>query len=214
MPKETFFNLSEDKQEKVLRAAINEFVNSGYEKGNIGEIAKKAGVAKGSMYQYFENKKELFSYSVRWALEQIEKKYSPLRPAAGERANFFDSFYDSSKLLWLQINEEKEIAMFITDLFLGKYDSIAAEEKEMMLKASTHQMVQMIKEGKENGYFRKDIDEELLLIFLSGASLKYKEYFLKKAENEGEIFSEKQFDKYDAEIRSFFDLLMNGMGDK
>jgi AcrR family transcriptional regulator len=62
MPKETFFNLNEEKQEKVMRSAISEFLKHGFEKGNIGDIAKNAGVAKGSIYQYFENKRELFLY--------------------------------------------------------------------------------------------------------------------------------------------------------
>jgi AcrR family transcriptional regulator len=64
MPKETFFNLNEEKQEKIMRASISEFSRYGFEKGNIGSIAGSAGVAKGSMYQYFQNKRELFLYSV------------------------------------------------------------------------------------------------------------------------------------------------------
>lgn len=42
-----------------MRAAIGEFLKHGFEKANVGDIAKNAGVAKGSMCQYFENKKEL-----------------------------------------------------------------------------------------------------------------------------------------------------------
>ena len=43
----TFFNLSEEKQEKVIRAAISEFSKYGFEKGNIGEICKKCRSCKG-----------------------------------------------------------------------------------------------------------------------------------------------------------------------
>jgi len=75
MQKDTFFNLSFEKQEKVMRAAISEFSIYGFEKGNVWDIAKNAGVAKGSMYQYFENKRELFLYSVRWSVEFLVKKY-------------------------------------------------------------------------------------------------------------------------------------------
>jgi hypothetical protein len=42
MPKDTFFNLSFEKQEKVMRAAISEFSIYGFEKGIVGDIAKNA----------------------------------------------------------------------------------------------------------------------------------------------------------------------------
>ena len=89
MPKKTFLNLSEEKQEKIMRAAIAEILNNGYEKANIGTIAKNAGVAKGSMYQYFENKKELFLFSVQWTVKLIMSKYG-IGTASANDINIFD----------------------------------------------------------------------------------------------------------------------------
>ncbi|NMC57670.1 MAG: TetR/AcrR family transcriptional regulator, partial [Eubacteriaceae bacterium] len=40
MPKDTFFNLNEEKRIKVLKSAVSEFLDKGYEKGNIETIAK------------------------------------------------------------------------------------------------------------------------------------------------------------------------------
>ncbi|WP_312613369.1 helix-turn-helix domain-containing protein [Oscillibacter sp.] len=45
-----------------MRAAIHEFIENGFERAKIADIAQHAGVAKGSIYQYFEDKKELFVY--------------------------------------------------------------------------------------------------------------------------------------------------------
>ena len=61
-PLETFYNLPEEKQNRILKAAIDEFSQNGYKDGSIQSIADKAGVSKGSMYQYFKNKQELFLY--------------------------------------------------------------------------------------------------------------------------------------------------------
>lgn len=60
MPKRTFIRLDEDKKERVMRAAIGEFQARGYEGAKIEDIAQNAGVAKGSIYQYFETKKIYF----------------------------------------------------------------------------------------------------------------------------------------------------------
>ena len=62
MPKKTFLRLRNEKQESIIRAAIHEFIENGFARAKIADIAQNAGVAKGSMYQYFEDKEELYVY--------------------------------------------------------------------------------------------------------------------------------------------------------
>ena len=49
----------ETKRGRILRGAINAFAEKGYAKATISEIAKQAGVADGTVYEYFKNKEEL-----------------------------------------------------------------------------------------------------------------------------------------------------------
>ena len=210
MPKETFFNLSEEKQENVMRAAINEFSKHGFEKGNIGDIAKSAGVAKGSMYQYFENKRELFLYSVQWSTELIMKKYQKYM-VIPEKINFFDYLYNISKTLLIQIREERDLAIFIQDVFLGKYKNLMDESMEYMMKVSDEYLLQYIHQGQKNGYIRKDIDDKLLCIFATGVSYRFKEYMLNKARNLGEDIIDEPFECYEAEFKAMIELMKNGM---
>jgi TetR/AcrR family transcriptional regulator len=70
MPKPTFFNLSEEKRALIINLAIDEFANHDYKNASLTNIVTKAGVAKGSMYQYFENKKELYFYLLQLATEE------------------------------------------------------------------------------------------------------------------------------------------------
>lgn len=214
MPKETFLNLPEEKQELVMRAAIDEFVNRGYEKGNIGDIAKAAGVAKGSMYQYFENKKELFLYSVKWALELIMKKYSKVMLTDVKDINIFDYLYESSKETWQKMREERVAIIFIQDVFLGKYNNVKDESMYYMLKVMDDYTLQMIRDGKKNGYIRTDVDDNILAMFITGASIKMKEYILNKARSAGEYLIDETFEANEREYKSMIDLIKNGMGAK
>lgn len=214
MPKDTFFNLSGDKQEKIMRSAINEFLCSGFEKGNIGDIAKKAGVAKGSMYQYFENKKELFLYCVKYAIEFITTKYGKYMLINEKGINIFDYFYHSSKELLIQLQEEKELVIFIQDVFLGKYSSLTGESMDYMMKIMDRYVLELIRDGKNNGYIRKDIDDNMLALFLTGASIKIKEYLMNKARDTGEDLINEDFEVNEKEIKAMIDLLKNGMGEK
>ncbi|MCS7039370.1 MAG: TetR/AcrR family transcriptional regulator, partial [Anaerolineae bacterium] len=62
MPKPTFFNLPEEKREAICRVALEEFAAHPYGQVSINRIVARAGIAKGSFYQYFDSKKDLLFY--------------------------------------------------------------------------------------------------------------------------------------------------------
>ncbi|MAT98574.1 MAG: TetR family transcriptional regulator [Anaerolineaceae bacterium] len=62
MPKETFFNLPEEKRQRIIDLALAEFAENDYDTASISRIVAQAGIAKGSFYQYFENKEDLYNY--------------------------------------------------------------------------------------------------------------------------------------------------------
>lgn len=61
MPTTTWHNLAPGRRERVLRAAMAEFGRNGYSGGSLNVIAREAGVAKGSLFQYFTDKRDLFA---------------------------------------------------------------------------------------------------------------------------------------------------------
>lgn len=62
MPKKTFFNLPNTKRDKIIECAKKEFSEYSFYDASINRIIKEAGIARGSFYQYFENKEDLFIY--------------------------------------------------------------------------------------------------------------------------------------------------------
>ena len=70
MPKQTFFNLPDDKKEKIIHEAYAIFIAEDYEKVNIRNITSKADISIGSFYKYFYDKDDLYLY----LLSNIEKK--------------------------------------------------------------------------------------------------------------------------------------------
>jgi AcrR family transcriptional regulator len=62
MPKETFFNLPDKKRQRIIDLALAEFAGNDYDTASISRIVAQAGIAKGSFYQYFENKEDLYTY--------------------------------------------------------------------------------------------------------------------------------------------------------
>lgn len=59
-----------DKRELLINAAYKVFSEKGYYNAKMEEIAEEAGVGKGTVYSYFDNKKDLFDTMVFSFLEE------------------------------------------------------------------------------------------------------------------------------------------------
>lgn len=64
MPKETFYRMPDEKRERIMAAAEREFLENSFEAASINRIIKEAAIPRGSFYQYFEDKKDIFLYIV------------------------------------------------------------------------------------------------------------------------------------------------------
>ena len=62
---ELFGRISEAKRNRIYEAAINEFATYGFMNANTNKIARKAEISIGSLFQYFENKEDLFLTTVK-----------------------------------------------------------------------------------------------------------------------------------------------------
>lgn len=62
------------KQEELYRTALNIFAEYGYKKTTIEDIASAMGLAKGTLYLYAKNKRELYRDTVAWAFSRWQNR--------------------------------------------------------------------------------------------------------------------------------------------
>ncbi len=67
---QTFKNLNIDKKQKIIDAAIEEYARTVPEHVNIQNIIKQAGIPRGSFYQYFNNKEDLYIYIINYISDE------------------------------------------------------------------------------------------------------------------------------------------------
>lgn len=84
------------RREAILAAALDEFSLRGFEAARLDDVAKRAGVAKGTIYLYFRDKESLFQELIRTMLtpvvgsiEAMGEVEMPLRALAERIAEFF-----------------------------------------------------------------------------------------------------------------------------
>ncbi len=71
--KAAFDKIPQEKRDRIVRVAIEEFANNGFENTSIQQIAKKSGISVGSVYKYFDNKETLFTMVVQQGLSSLEE---------------------------------------------------------------------------------------------------------------------------------------------
>lgn len=80
MPKSTFANLPEAKRQAIIDLAVAEFAEHPYQVASLSRIVERAGIAKGSIYQYFENKQELYLFILEYAAQRQLEQLRALEP--------------------------------------------------------------------------------------------------------------------------------------
>lgn len=96
MPKETFLKLSKEKQQKVINAAKKEFARVPIENVSIKNIVEEADIARGSFYQYFENKEDLLIYILKENSEKLNTKLkNKVKETNGDVFELYIYLYDS-----------------------------------------------------------------------------------------------------------------------
>lgn len=65
MPTDTFFRLPEEKRRRLMDSAWEEFTQVRFSDASINRIIRSANIPRGSFYQYFTDKDDLFAYLVR-----------------------------------------------------------------------------------------------------------------------------------------------------
>jgi len=73
-----FSELSLEKQEVILNAAMDEFAGNGFEKASTNSIVLRARISKGSLFNYFKSKKELYLFLIEHTAGIMERVYEAI----------------------------------------------------------------------------------------------------------------------------------------
>ena len=165
MPSQTFFNLPETKRETITKIAIAEFANNDYDSASITRIVKQAKIAKGSFYQYFEDKKELYLYIVNLATQQKITFLQAAKPPEPQMEFF-------SYLRWLfSVGTKFELTYPALSQILYRtvYGDLSFREEVLsMTQASSNEYIkQLVYQGIERGDITNKIDPDMALFVIN-----------------------------------------------
>lgn len=143
----------EARPQEVLAAALDLFVERGFASTRLEDVAKCAGVSKGTLYLYFANKEELFKAVVR----------ASIVPIIGEAEEMIAAFDGPSDQLmrtvimnWWQRSGECKTSG-IPKLIMseaGNFPDIASFYKEEVIDRGSRMIASMLERAVARGEFR------------------------------------------------------------
>jgi len=182
MPKATFFNLPDDKRNLIISSAIEEFSGAGYDMASINRICRKSGIPKGSFYQYFEDKLDLYAYIMGLAISEKVKFFSD------ELVEFQNlTLFEQIRLLFLKgLEFAKKHPQYAA---LGEKFSKENNEtaRSAVIKEGDRQsetlFIRMIDDAKDRGEIDRNTDSLALSLLLQSLNNAVNKYMLEKYGN-------------------------------
>ena len=181
-----FNSLEAEKQERIINAALKEFARNGYEKASTNEIVEEAGISKGSLFNYFNSKKELYLFLLDYVAEMIEKIYAQVD---WNETDFFERMRQMG-LVKFKIYKKFPQAF---DFLKALAHEDAAEVKCEIRKIGKD----LIERGLERSYqniewskFKEDIDREKMINMINWTMLGFAEMYRDKVDSFGDVGTE------------------------
>jgi TetR/AcrR family fatty acid metabolism transcriptional regulator len=152
------------KREAIIQAAIEVFSKSNFQSSSIAEIAQKANVAEGTIYQYFKNKEDLF-FSI-----PVEKTKEFSRELELHLQGINGAFNKISKFVWYYLYFFKKNPGYARTLMLEMRVSknFVKTKAYQSFKPFTNQVLEVIKEGQQEGIIRDDVNIYILRQLILG----------------------------------------------
>ena len=181
MPTNTFFNLSEEKKNKIIKAANKEFARVPLEQASIKNIVEDAEIARGSFYQYFEDKQDLFEYIMSLKIGDMEKNLNKIiEQENGNIIKIFIYLYDHL----IEVGKIRKNSKLFRQIFenIKTSDNLMLIRKKEMSKRLEKTLQDLYQKNKELLNINNEEEFKLVIEILFAitrrrivASLKYKD---------------------------------------
>ena len=179
MPKDTFFNLPMEKRVRIEQAAIEEFGGYSFDSSSVNRIVEKAEIAKGSFYQYFTDKKDLYKHIMDLIITKKLEHMSPLlqNPFGLDVFTLLHELYASGLSFALSNPALLEIGnKLLSDPSHELYGEILAENKEKSDQLFLH----ILRAAESRGEIRRGLDLSLVAYLLTTLNIAVSDYYTER----------------------------------
>jgi AcrR family transcriptional regulator len=178
----------DDVKKRIIDESIKLFLKKGFSGSSTNELVRLAGVSKGTLYWYFENKNDILSNILdKYYAEFLEVTISKINNYNGYFPNKFKYFYKFNSEFARDNRELLLVFMALLIEFAGTGSDIEKRMKEIN-NNYTLIIQKLIEDGIQDGTVRKDIDPVIYARFVASALMgSHLQWFLYLSSNEDDL---------------------------
>lgn len=196
----------EERPGEILKAALECFAESGFAATKLDEIAKRAGVTKGTLYLYFQSKEDIFKSVVR---EEIVKNIAHVEEIAADESHSSAEILEQMFKFWAQVFLKTRIGA-VPKLILSEgknFPEISRFYLEEVIQRGFRLLGGVLQRGIDRGEFRPLNIENTVKCIIAPVifSLLWKHSL--------ESHCDKKLD-VESLVQTHFDLILNGLSNK
>nr|WP_312578459.1 TetR/AcrR family transcriptional regulator [Sedimentibacter sp.] len=186
------------KRKEILTSAKALFAEKGFHNTKMNEIAVRAGVGKGTLYEYFNSKQDIFDEA---CIENVNLMRAGIEEISNKETTFKEKI--------IEIFNKKEKSTELEDVTIEGMLSHKNIISDKVVKTMMHLitdvytiLIKIIDQGKDEGVVDENIPSEMIACSVIGTM--------------GEYYRLKLFKEYSPKMddETIFNLLFNGFGVK
>lgn len=154
-----------DKRSLITEAAVEVFAERGFHQARVSDIARRAGVADGTIYLYFKNKEDLLLSIFE---EKMDYLLAGLRDALADTADPIERIRRFAAFHFRQVRENRSVAE-VLQIELRLSNKFLKEYRPEKLWAYLGVFGQIVREGQASGRFRPELDPFITMWAFFGA---------------------------------------------
>jgi AcrR family transcriptional regulator len=177
----------ERRKQQIIDTAKEMFINDGFQSTHIGQVCEKLNIARGTVYQYFSNKKEILFAILDAVIEEIEDILDP-----DDLNEFLDTNTDLQKIkkfihkrisgtLTVLINEPIVIKLIFKDI-VGIDDEVADRVNSSIMSLARVISTE-IEELKAKKIYKHTVDPQITASMLIGGVMMIVYEYSKKSKD-------------------------------
>ncbi|MDF2540776.1 MAG: transcriptional regulator, TetR family [Herbinix sp.] len=157
---EAFINLEREKQVRILNAAYKEFSEQGFEKASTNRIVKEAGIGKGMLFYYFNNKKDLYFYLIEKGGEYVIEEY--FNQIDESQRDFIEKYKEIAMLKMKAYQENPYVFTFLGSIYINHDVDLSDHLVQMLNEIRSKAFMKLFK-NIDTTLFREDVPPETVI---------------------------------------------------
>lgn len=149
----------EDKQrERILASSMKLFIEHGFKKLTVDEIASSIGLSKRTLYKYYSSKEDLLKATMEYRQKQIFEMVSPI--IHDNNLNTVEKITSIGEFVATELSEPP--IKLLMDIEMAMPD-LCKDFQEMRRENLLSEFGYLYQEGMDTGFFRKDMKVEIVV---------------------------------------------------